>query len=103
MATRAQSPYKAITASGGLLLAFYGDDFTGSKDALEFMTRAGARTILFIEPPTRQQLARYPGIQAIGVAGSSRSLGPEAIEAELRPAFETLKGLGAAHVHYKVC
>jgi uncharacterized protein YgbK (DUF1537 family) len=32
-----------------ILLAFYGDDFTGSTDALEFLTRAGARTALFIE------------------------------------------------------
>ena len=30
-----------------ILLAFYGDDFTGSTDALEFLSRAGAKTVLF--------------------------------------------------------
>jgi len=31
-----------------LLLAYYGDDFTGSTDALEFLSRAGIKTVLFI-------------------------------------------------------
>ena len=35
-----------------LLLTFYGDDFTGSTDALEQLTLAGIRTALFIAPPT---------------------------------------------------
>jgi 3-oxoisoapionate kinase len=34
-----------------LLLAFYGDDFTGSTDALEQLTLAGLRAALFIEAP----------------------------------------------------
>ncbi len=86
-----------------LLLAFYGDDFTGSTDALEFMVRAGARTVLFIEPPAPERLARYQGLQAIGVAGMTRSMSPAAMEAELRPAFSALRALRAPHVHYKVC
>lgn len=86
-----------------LLLAYYGDDFTGSTDALEFLTRAGIKTILFIEPPTTEQLSCYEGLQAIGVAGLTRSLPPDEMEAELRPAFESLKRLGVPHVHYKVC
>src|SRR5579862_9158812 len=86
-----------------LLLAFYGDDFTGSTDALEFLARAGIRAVLFIEPPTPTQLAHYPGIQAVGVAGLTRSLPTAALEAELRPAFAALRALGAEHVHYKIC
>jgi uncharacterized protein YgbK (DUF1537 family) len=86
-----------------LLISFYGDDFTGSTASLESLARAGVRTRLFIEPPTPQQLARCPGLQAIGVAGLTRSMTPEAIEAELRPAFAALKALGAPHLHYKVC
>ena len=86
-----------------LRLAFYGDDFTGSTDALEFLTRAGARTALFLAPPTPAQLARYPGLKAVGVAGRTRALGPAAITAELRPALAALRALGAPHVHYKVC
>lgn len=86
-----------------LLLAFYGDDFTGSTDALEFMSRAGARTVLFIEPPTLAQIASYEGVQAIGVAGLSRSLSPKEMERQLRPAFEALRKLQPRHIHYKVC
>jgi len=86
-----------------LLLAFYGDDFTGSTDALEFLARAGVRTVLFIEPPTPAQLVHYPGIQAVGVAGLTRSLPTAALEAELWPAFAALSTLGAEHVHYKIC
>lgn len=86
-----------------LLLAYYGDDFTGSTDALEFLSRAGVKTVLFIEPPTPQQLARYKGLQAIGVAGMSRAMPPVAMEQELLTAFAALKTLGAPHVHYKVC
>ena len=86
-----------------LLLTFYGDDFTGSTDALEQLTLAGIRTVLFIHPPTTAQLKKFPGLQAIGVAGKTRSLGPDALERELKPALFALKKLGARHVHYKVC
>jgi uncharacterized protein YgbK (DUF1537 family) len=86
-----------------LLLAYYGDDFTGSTDALEFLSRAGIKTVLFIEVPTAEQLARYEGLQAIGVAGMTRAMPPAEMEQELRSAFASLKELGAPHVHYKVC
>jgi uncharacterized protein YgbK (DUF1537 family) len=86
-----------------LLISYYGDDFTGSTDALEFLTRAGVKTALFIEPPTTEKLARYPGLRAVGVAGLTRSMTPDAMEAELRPALTALKALGAPLVHYKVC
>ena len=86
-----------------ILLAFYGDDFTGSTDALEFLTRAGAKTALFIEPPTAEQLKKYPGLNAFGVAGKTRAMGPTEMEQTLLPAFEQLQQTGARHVHYKVC
>src|SRR5580765_2036122 len=86
-----------------LLLTFYGDDFTGSTDALEQLTLGGIRTALFIEPPTPAQLEMFPGLQAVGVAGKTRSMMPNAMEHELRPALKQLKALGARHVHYKVC
>lgn len=89
--------------AAALQLAFYGDDFTGSTDALEFLTRAGTPAALFLEPPTPDRLARYPGLQAVGVAGMTRAMAPSAIAAELRPALAALRALGAPHVHYKVC
>ncbi len=84
-------------------LTFYGDDFTGSTDALEQLTLAGIRTTLFIEPPTAAQLRRFPDVQAVGVAGMTRSLAPAAMAKVLRPALKQLKALGARHIHYKVC
>lgn len=86
-----------------ILLAFYGDDFTGSTDALEFICRAGAKAMLFIEPPTSEQLKQYPDLDAYGVAGKTRSLPPDEMKEILLPAFEQMKATGAKHVHYKVC
>ena len=86
-----------------ILLAFYGDDFTGSTDALEFICRAGAKTILFIEPPTEEQLVEFPNLDAYGVAGKTRSLSPKEIEGMLLSSFQQMKATGARHVHYKTC
>jgi uncharacterized protein YgbK (DUF1537 family) len=86
-----------------LLVSYYGDDFTGSTDALESLTAAGVRTALFIQPPDEAGLTRHPGLRAVGVAGLTRSMPPDPMEAELVPAFERLRGLGAPFVHYKVC
>ena len=86
-----------------IILAFYGDDFTGSTDALEFITRVGAKAVLFTETPTAEQLAAIPGLNVYGVAGKTRALSPNEMEQVLLPAFEQMKANGARHVHYKVC
>ena len=86
-----------------ILLAFYGDDFTGSTDALEFISRAGAKTVLFTEPPTAEELKAFPDLDAYGVAGKTRALSPDEMEMILLPAFEQMKASGARQVHYKVC
>lgn len=92
-----------MSARAPLRLAFYGDDFTGSTDALEFLVRAGLRTILFMAPPTPRELEKFGAVDAIGVAGLTRSLAPAAMTSILRPAFAALRKLGVRHVHYKVC
>jgi uncharacterized protein YgbK (DUF1537 family) len=86
-----------------LLLTFYGDDFTGSTDALEQLSIAGVPAMLFIDPPSPAQLKRFPRLQAVGIAGTTRSMTPEKMAAALRPALKKLKALGARHCHYKVC
>ena len=86
-----------------LLLAYYGDDFTGSTDALEFLTLAGVKTVLFLRKPEQKDLDRFPGIKAIGLAGKSRSMSPSEMETELYSAFENLKSFAPNHFHYKVC
>jgi uncharacterized protein YgbK (DUF1537 family) len=86
-----------------LLLSFYGDDFTGSTDAMETLALGGVRTLLFTHPPAHEQLARYDGLRAFGVAGMTRSMPPEQMEQTLRPALMAMRECGAAIVHYKVC
>ena len=86
-----------------ILLVFYGDDFTGSTDALEFISRAGAKTVLFTEPPSAEQLKSFPDLDVYGVAGKTRALNPDEMEEILVPAFEQMKTIGAKHIHYKVC
>lgn len=86
-----------------ILLAFYGDDFTGSTDALEFLSRAGAKTVLFLQNPTKELLEQFPDLGAIGVAGMTRAMIPQDMKQELDKAFQSLKQLKPKHVHYKVC
>lgn len=86
-----------------LLLGFYGDDFTGSTDAMDALSRAGIDTVLFLEPPSQADLDDVADAQAIGVAGTSRSLSPAAMERELEPAFAALAETTAPIVHYKIC
>ena len=87
-----------------LRLAYLGDDFTGSTDALESLTLAGLRTALFLEPPSQAKLdALDEPLDAIGVSGLTRSLATEQMEGVLRPSFEALRALGPRHVHYKIC
>ncbi|MFB6106946.1 MAG: four-carbon acid sugar kinase family protein [Halobacteriaceae archaeon] len=86
-----------------LLLAFYGDDFTGSTDAMDALARAGVETRLFLTPPDPADVAALEGVDAVGVAGRTRSMSPSEMAAELEPAFERLAALDAPLVHYKVC
>lgn len=87
-----------------LLLTYYGDDFTGSTDALEALSLGGVPTVLFLRPPSADLLAeRFADVQAVGLAGMSRALAPDEMDATLPDAFESLKALGAPICHYKVC
>ena len=87
----------------GPLLAYYGDDFTGSTDAMEAMTAAGVPTVLFLATPDAGLLARFPDARCVGIAGSSRGRSPEWMDAELPKAFSALAALRAPILHYKVC
>jgi 3-oxoisoapionate kinase len=88
-------------------LAFYGDDFTGSTDALEVLAFAGLNCALFLKPPTPAMLERFGtqgggAIDAIGLAGQSRAMTPAEMDAGLPEALHALARL-APIVHYKVC
>jgi uncharacterized protein YgbK (DUF1537 family) len=87
-----------------LLLTYYGDDFTGSTDVMECLELGGIPTVLFLEPPTADQLGgRFARARAVGVAGVSRSMTPAEMDAELIPKFKALNALGAPFFHYKIC
>ena len=83
-------------------LAFYGDDFTGSTDALEVLAFAGLNCALFLKAPTPQELARLGRFDAVGVAGDSRAMQPQEMDEALPPVLQALAAL-APIVHYKVC
>jgi uncharacterized protein YgbK (DUF1537 family) len=86
-----------------LLLTYYGDDFTGSTDAMEQLALGGVRTVLFTSPPAAVLLAEHPGVQAFGVAGQSRAMAPGQMKAELPVVFSSLAAHEPRFVHYKVC
>lgn len=86
-----------------LKLAFYGDDFTGSTDALEVLAFAGMRCALFLTPPSPEALERLGPLDAFGVAGDSRAMTPVEMDQALPTTFDALARSGAPIVHYKVC
>ncbi len=86
-----------------LLLTFYGDDLTGSTDSMEALVLGGVPTVLFLEQPSVEQLSRFPGVRAVGLAGVSRTMTPDEMGEMLPDAFMGLKSLGAPLTHYKVC
>jgi len=86
-----------------VLLAYYGDDFTGSTDALEALTLGGVETVLFTRPPSDHMLRRYAHVRAVGLAGMSRAMSPDAMDAALPDAFAWLASLRPKFVHYKTC
>ena len=91
------------TLPGGLLLAFYGDDFTGSTATLEALAFAGLKSVLLFEVPDEKLLESFSDCQAIGIAGLSRSKTPDWMEENLPPVFERLKKVRPCLTHYKIC
>jgi 3-oxoisoapionate kinase len=88
----------------GPLVAFYGDDFTGSSAAMEVLAFAGLETILFLAPPTPEQLRHVSAnFRAIGIAGVARARSPDWMDAHLPPIFDLVGQIGARVIHYKLC
>lgn len=86
-----------------LLISFYGDDFTGSTDAMEALHRFGLRTILFLDVPNEELLQEFQGVQCIGIAGTARAKKKNGIEKELKPVWELFQKLQPQIIHYKIC
>jgi uncharacterized protein YgbK (DUF1537 family) len=87
----------------GPLLAYCGDDFTGSTDVMEAFTAAGVSTVLFLSPPEPQWVQRFAGKRCIGLATTARGQRPAWMDEHLTAAFIRLKAFGAPILQYKVC
>jgi 3-oxoisoapionate kinase len=87
----------------GPLIAFYGDDFTGSSASMEATAFGGLETVLFLTPPTPERLQAFSGARVIGIAGVARAQNPQWMDENLPPIFDLLTKTGAPIVHYKVC
>lgn len=79
---------------------FYGDDFTGSVDALLQFRRAGVEGVLVTDPGATLP---DPLPEVVGFAGVARSRRTADLDAEVRPPLERLRELGADIVQYKAC
>lgn len=92
-----------MTLPDGPLIAFLGDDFTGSAATMEVLSFAGLPTVLFLAPPTPAQAARFGAMRGIGIATTARSQSPDWMAAHLPPLFANLAATGAPILHYKTC
>ena len=91
------------TLPSGPLVAWYGDDYTGSAACMEVLTFAGIPSVLFLDPPTPEQARRFSDKRGIGLAGTARSQTPAWMDTELRGIFDWLKSVRAEISHYKIC
>ncbi|WP_426959491.1 four-carbon acid sugar kinase family protein [Muricoccus radiodurans] len=82
---------------------WYGDDFTGATDTLAELSKGGMRSLLFLRQPDAPRLERAGPLDAVGIAGASRAMAPDAMAAELEPVGRFFRDLGVRIMHYKCC
>ncbi|SHJ25688.1 Uncharacterized conserved protein YgbK, DUF1537 family [Roseomonas rosea] len=82
---------------------WYGDDFTGATDTLAELARRGMRAMLFLSLPEPARLNRAGPLDAIGIAGASRTMAPAEMTAELEPVGRFMRDAGIRLLHYKCC
>lgn len=86
-----------------LKFGWYGDDFTGATDTLAMAARGNLRTILFLDVPKPKQLERIGPLDAIGIAGTARSMNPSQMHASLPKIGRFFQELAVPILHYKCC
>ena len=84
------------------MVAFYGDDFTGSSASMEVLAFAGLPTVLFLDLPSPARLEAFRAYRGIGIAGVARARSPAWMDEHLPPVFHLLAATGAPVLHYKV-
>lgn len=88
---------------GKPLIAWLGDDFTGSAAVMEVLAFAGLPAVLFTDIPDPALAARFAGAAGIGIATTARSHGPDWMTHHLPAPLNWLHALGAPLLHYKIC
>ncbi len=89
--------------SSGPVVAFLGDDFTGSAAVAEVLHFAGLPTVLFLGPPEPAISARFSHYRCFGLATDARTRDPAWMDANLPGLFSALMAFGAPILHYKIC
>lgn len=86
------------------LVAFYGDDFTGSSENLAQLCQTGLKGRLFFETADPALIiAEARTLDVVGIAGTARALSPETMAPTLSRAFATLQAIEPGIIQYKVC
>lgn len=86
------------------LMAFYGDDFTGSTENLAQFCRHGLRGRLFFSSDNHDAvLAMASELDIVGLAGTARGLAPTAMTVEVEPALAVLEAISPRLMQFKVC
>ncbi|MGN6095610.1 MAG: four-carbon acid sugar kinase family protein [Bosea sp. (in: a-proteobacteria)] len=85
------------------LYGWFGDDFTGATDTLATLAERGFRARLFLGVPSPEQLAAAGPLDAIGIAGATRSMPPEEMTPILDKAGRFFAAQGVRIMHYKCC
>ncbi len=91
------------TLPDGVLIGWYGDDFTGAAAVMEVLSFSGVEAVLFLAKPSPAELARFPGVRAVGIASTARTHAPAWMDAHLPGAFASLRAVGPQILHYKTC
>src|ERR1700722_10086798 len=82
-------------------LGCIGDDYTGSSDLANALTRAGLRTVQTIGVPAQD--LELPDVDAVVIGLKCRSVSAEEAIAMTLPAREWLRARGASHLMFKIC
>lgn len=87
-----------------ILIAFYGDDFTGTMATAEALTQSGTPTVTFTTPPSPDFLkSHFPQVKAVGIAGTARTIAADKLQDVLTPVFQIMKEYQSPIYLYKVC
>ena len=90
-----------MTTFARIALGCIGDDYTGSSDLANALTRAGLRTIQTVGVPDDD--LELPDVDAVVIALKTRSVPADEAVAMTLPAHAWLAARGVRHLMFKIC